>query len=46
MDILQRLGFVEQLGSGMDTIFEERDRNLLQEPILEATARVFTVVLA
>lgn len=46
MDTLQRLGFVEQLGSGMDTIFEEMERNLLQGPILEATPRVFTVVLA
>lgn len=46
MDILQRLAFVEQLGSGMDTIFDEMERNLLQEPILEAAARSFTVVLA
>lgn len=46
MDILQRLGFVEQLGSGMDTIFDEMERNLLQEPILEAAPRSFTVVLA
>lgn len=46
MDILQRLGFVEQLGSGMDTIFDEMERNLLQEPILEAASRSFTVVLA
>jgi len=46
MDILQRIGFVEQLGSGMDTIFDEMERNLLQEPILEAAPRSFTVVLA
>lgn len=45
MDALQRLRYVEQLGSGMDTIYVEMERNLLREPELAATERSFTIVL-
>lgn len=45
MDALQRLRYVEQLGSGMDTIYVEMEKNLLREPELDATARAFSIVL-